>query len=86
MRDHLRETDGGTLPPEYVRHADFRVEGGRTIWASIPALVITDRSSLTVRRPASARTAVSGESFMGPVYQGVSGRVGGTMDPQGGVA
>ena len=38
MRDHLRETDGGALPPEYVRHADFRVEGGRSAMRDLLAL------------------------------------------------
>ncbi|MEV6107050.1 LacI family DNA-binding transcriptional regulator [Streptomyces sp. NPDC051940] len=37
MRDHLRET-GGKLPGEWVRHGDFRVEGGRAAMAELLAL------------------------------------------------
>ncbi|MFI6938649.1 LacI family DNA-binding transcriptional regulator [Streptomyces sp. NPDC050418] len=38
MRDHLRESGAGPLPSEWVRHADFRVEGGRAAMTELLAL------------------------------------------------
>ncbi|NGN66891.1 LacI family transcriptional regulator [Streptomyces sp. A7024] len=39
VRDHLREEGvGGEPPREYVRHGDFRVEGGRAAMAELLAL------------------------------------------------